>query len=308
MATNVITYVFCIFFEHTSRASKPRHFSSFASNQVRRADISVVVSYCDESEDTMSHLEAYANDTRVTGLDVEVIYYCKCAIHDFCSFHLPNIGREGHTYLWHISHSHDSNVTVFINGGFMSKSSAQASVQKIFSELIHNSLQIKNNGLNFYCDEQKTSWDDNPSLYARSDNCSTVHEYCSLESNRCSISDLPCSGESVCGCVEQANCSWIGATKENPVILGGHLISALNEQGEKHSMFSWSCEKLGICPSTIIQCGYSWSAVFAVGRSRLRRLPRHTRLQLLREFDNYAANGGVVVHYLERLWRSVFLC
>ena len=307
-ASTMIISLSYVFFERTSRLSKPRYSSRFALTLARRADVAVVVSYCNESEDAISHLESYVNDARVTGLVVEVMYYCKCAVREFCSFHLPNIGREGHTYLWHMSNGYDSNVTVFINGGFMSKSHAQAAVKKVFTELTDNSLQIKNNGLNFYCDEQKISWDDNPSLYARSNDCLSVQEYCSLKSNRCSISDLPCSGESVCGCAEQVNCSWIGATKENPIIIEGHLEPALNERGEKHSMFSWSCEKLGLSPSTIIQCGNSWSAVFAVGRSRLRRLPKHTRLQLLREFDNYSANGGIVVHYLERLWRSVFLC
>lgn len=233
---------------------------------------------------------------------VEVSYYCKCLLHDFCSLHLPNVGREGHSYLWYVAHNYDSlaSTTVFINGGFESKPHAKFAVHKIFNVLISDSADVRKKGEMFYCDERETSWTDTATIFMQTQNCSVVEEYCGVDTNRCSISDLPCFGQSKCGCSPQVNCSWVGSTREKLVITGGQLESALNNVGEAHSIFSWSCDKLGISPETIEQCGYSWSAVFAVGRSRLHRLPEGLYLQLIEEFDLFGANGGVVVHYLER--------
>ena len=280
------------------------------AEQLKQTDVAVIVSCCNEPKDAFAAIERNVDEIRAIGLVVKVSYYCKCSVRDLCTFHLPNVGRESHSYLWHIAHTYDSlaSTTVFINAGFESKSHARAAARKIFSELMDNSGRVKTEGHDFYSDQHKMSWVNNRLSITLAANCSIVQDHCSLISNWCNISDLPCSQESKCACDKQTNCSWVGLTRENPNTLNGYLEPALNKEGEEHSMFTWSCDKLGVHPLTIQQCGYSWSAVFAAGRNRLRRLPKHVYLQLLREFDLYGANGGIAGHYLERLWCTMYLC
>ena len=281
-----------------------------ATSDVSVPDIAIVVAYCNEPEETVATLGACENELRSVGLEVETIYYCKCSVQSFCRFHLPKIGREAQTFLLHILNMYHSlhPITMFVNGGFLSKSHAVEAVQKICQELNNSMFEhAENQNLSdFYIDQHNCHRDahsnDTPPV-----NCSSVEEYCSVEENRCSVT-LPCEGESQCGCSPQSNCSWIGGTKEHAVIHGGFLAPALNNEGGFHSFYTWACEKFNISPTKIAQCGYSWSATFAVGRNRLQRLPLSTYASLVKEFDLYGVNGGVAIHYVERLWRSIYLC
>jgi hypothetical protein len=280
-----------------------------------QADVGIVVSYCNEADDTVEFMESCVrNITRETELTVDIKYYCKCSAHSFCDVYLPNIGREGQTFVWHILNMHDSLnlVTVFVNGGFLSKPQKMgtSALRKIADELAqtYSTVGLKDKLSDFFSDGGKSSLDESQFHYTAPVNCSVVEEHCSVDANRCTLADLPCEGESRCACSPQSNCSWTGSTKNNPVILNGHLEPAVNEEGGTHSMFTWACEKLGIMPARIIGCGYEWSATFAVGRNRLQRLPLGAFAELLREYDSHGANGGVVVHYMERLWRSMYLC
>jgi hypothetical protein len=283
------------------------------TSDVSVPDIAIVVAYCNEPEETVATLGACENELRSIGLEVETIYYCKCSVQSFCRFHIPNIGREGQTFLLHILNTYHSlhPITMFVNGGFLSKPHAVEAVQKICQELKNSKLeQAENQNLSdFYIDQHKchrvADSKDTPPV-----NCSSVEEYCSVEENRCNVHflSLPCKGESQCGCSPQSNCTWRGWTKDNPVTQGGFLEPALNNEGGIHSFYTWACQRFNISPTKITQCGISWSSTFAVGRNRLQRLPLSTYALLVREFDLYGANGGIAVHYLERLWRSIYLC
>ena len=75
-----------------------------------------------------------------------------------------------------------------------------------------------------------------------------------------------------------------------------------------HSLYTWACLRFNVGASLMDQCGASRSGVFAVGASRIRAHPRSAYQSLLAEYQQYGMNGGIVVHYAERMCHSLFLC
>ena len=283
-----------------------------------RADVGVVVSFCNEPDRSVEQIESHMKMLRDnSSLSVRAVYYCKCSAHIFCDFYLPNIGREGQTFLLHILNNYRTlnSVTVFVNAGFFSKpiNIGTGALKGIFDELAqaYAEPRPKVSLLDFYGDADKFSWDDKTGLlndFVTPVDCAVTEEFCSVDANRCIVDDLPCEGHSRCACFPQSNCTWSGSTRENAVFTRGHLQPAVNEKGAQHTMFTWACTNLYLTPSKISTCGYSWGALFAAGKNRLQRLQDISYHMLVREFDLYGASGGLAGHYLERLWRSMYLC
>lgn len=288
-------------------------------NPIKRSikDVELVVSYCNE-EDTVGVLERHITELQTKGVRADITYYCKCEAKSFCDTFLPNIGREGQTFMWHVFYNYDSlyPTTVFINGGFLSKTHTSYAVEKIFNNIGQVESVQEMPGLqrthDFYVDEQVYY---NGSIFSRARsshttkvNCMEVNEYCSADENLCSVSDLPCVDGSRCGCQPQSNCSWTGLTQANLKYQNGHLEPLWDDYGREHSFFTWACKRLNILPATIVQCGYSWGAVFAVSRNRLHRLSSDDYHNILLDYNVSGGTGGVLVHYMERLYRTVYFC
>lgn len=288
-------------------------------NPIKRSikDVELVVSYCNE-EDTVGVLERHITELQTKGVRADITYYCKCEAKSFCDTFLPNIGREGQTFMWHVFYNYDSlyPTTVFINGGFLSKTHTSYAVEKIFNNIGQVESVQEMPGLqrthDFYVDEHVYY---NGSIFSRARsshttkvNCMEVNEYCSADENLCSVSDLPCVDGSRCGCQPQSNCSWTGLTQANLKYQNGHLEPLWDDYGREHSFFTWACKRLNILPATIVQCGYSWGAVFAVSRNRLHRLSSDDYHNILLDYNVSGGTGGVLVHYMERLYRTVYFC
>ena len=96
----------------------------------------VVMSVCRENAGTAATaLQAYANRLHDTGYNpVRVVVVCKCVQHSRCDMKLPNVGREGHTWLSWLGRQHHqlSDVTLFVNPGFASSSHASGIWHKAF--------------------------------------------------------------------------------------------------------------------------------------------------------------------------------
>ena len=278
-----------------------------------RADVGIVVATCNESSDNREALRLYQERLEISGYSVELVRYCKCGTGSECNVLLENIGREGHTFLWHVSHNYHRlhELTLFVNGGFKSKAYGVSAMENIVSMLSEG--RAKQQLRSMYIDQLKHSSGDISKLGEKSHvlhrfNCSSVRSYCSSQENLCTISDLPCKAQQKCACVPQKECRWIGTTSANPRFDEGRLAPATEDFNQTHSFFSWACARFGILPEQIIACGYSWGAIFAVGKSRLQRLSLQKYDQILKEYDLQGVNGGIMGHYMKRLYRSLYLC
>ena len=300
-------------------AALVRTFSHGSVLFTTRAHVGVVVSFCREPLESIASLRSLTVKLEAAGLKVDTLYYCKCVSRPWCTMMIPNIGREGQTFLWHVFQTYKTlhHVTIFVNGGFLSKPHTTAALTDMVDHLLKNPiLQSRQPRINlattllddFYSDGGAFTWEKPNQVVGTVKNCSVVSEFCAVQANLCDIADLPCVGTERCGCTAQRTCNWVGASKENPTTAGGALQPALSDGDAPHSIYSWACDILGISPNKIRECGYTWGATFAVGRNRLKRLPASDYEKLLVEFEKYGTNGGIMVHYMERLWRSIYLC
>jgi hypothetical protein len=73
-------------------------------------------------------------------------------------------------------------------------------------------------------------------------------------------------------------------------------------------MYTWACSRLGVDAKILHQCGASQSGVFVVGSERLRSYPKLVYDSLVEEYEAYSTTGGLMGHYMERMYRSMFYC
>ena len=83
----------------------------------------------------------------------------------------------------------------------------------------------------------------------------------------------------------------------------------VDERGEQSnvSFYQWACSRLHVTPNTINTCGFANFGVLAVGVDRLRLYNRSFYEALCDEFALYGSTGAVMGHFMERLWRSMFV-
>ena len=282
--------------------------------------IDIVVSLCNETKDTLLFLEE-RRSTLSKFYIVSVIYYCKCGHRDECNFILPNLGRESHTFFWHLESRYHklSDLTVFLNGGIMSKSHVKEGLDQIVDELskFERSEYYFRKYVNFrsaYIDRMLTSW--NTTLESEFKESVSVYpcvaevpRFCE-SSARCNIDDFSFCEER-CGCDRPKACRWAGLSDGNNAFSNVTLPRASDfERGVSlvHNIYSWACARFQLSPDTIDRCGYTYGAVFAVGSLRLKEYPRSVYSKLVSEYARYGPTGGVAGHYMERLYRSVFHC
>ena len=290
----------------------------------RKTTLGVVVSVCKEPPQTFEQLVLFMNRLVDDGFDVRRHVYCKCGPWEACDRYVQNIGREGETFARHIAENYDTldDVIWFVNGGFLSKKHAKVAVRRhmhVFTssgDLFHGE---NSKAQRVYLDDWLTSFEKisrrdqtNNKSDARIQNCiDDASRHCASV-YRCEYT-LPCARNQACACEIQRDCQWIGATKSNywndthhdyalDVPLPDHMFP------KGYSFYTWACVHLNVHASLLHRCGASRSGIFAVGASRVRAYPVSVYESLVDEYANYGTNGGIVSHYVERLYRGLFFC
>lgn len=299
--------------------------------------VELVVAVCNEPKERIDALVSFASNLREAAMhtsmqwNISICLYCKCREHVWCNKHLPNVGREGHTYLEHLVHAYDelADVTVFINPGTGSKATlASAQKTRIADAVMRDTMQALIHGKlsnSFWSDGQGK-----PSFAPAASEVTPLNE--SLAQTRCRAeADALCSAtsrthcplalglpcERQCGCNDPGVCRWSGSTATNVAWLDGIRVatneSTLHDEAplpsaRPSSFTHWACKHLVVSPSAFRRCRWAPTATFAVGSVRVHRHPARTYAGISHELTVAGFTGGVAVHYMERLWRSLFAC
>ena len=294
-------------------------------NSRHMTTLGLVVSVCKEPRDTVEEIENFIARLTKSGFDVRRYIYCKCGpLHAACDRNVPNLGREGETFMRHIAENYHTldDVIWFVNGGFLSKKHARKAVarhMRVFTSraLLGRFHRERNEAQIVYLDDWITSFE-SVNLQRKitgqdsSQSCfDDASKHCS-SMFRCEYT-LPCAHDQACACEVQRDCRWIGATKSNywnTSLAGDRLLVPVSDMSFPygHSLYTWTCSRFNLGATLMHRCGASRSGVFAVGASRIRAYPRSVYQSLVAEYESYGKNGGVVSHYTERVYRSLFFC
>ena len=300
-------------------------FSSHVRWKSSLATVDVVVSLCNESPADVQILTRTIQPLR-SHFRVQMHTYCKCIkTRPLCTVHLPNVGREGQTFMYHIFHYYNNlaDLTIFINGGYASKVYTKFTIDEIVKALVRQQ-SIRKTANSWYFDACDIIPGGDPGCDAGINSApkpsvwqplgTTLHHqhmtcmayqsrFCSSE-NSCHISNFPCIKGQQCGCDWHRDCSWHGSTPNNRNELTSELQPVRTT--EPTNFYAWLCEYFNLRAEDAARCGSSYGAVFAVGSARIFRYTRGTYLNILREFNSSGPNGGLLGHYLERAYRPIF--
>jgi len=301
------------------------HTSQQTLNGAHKTTLGLVVSVCKEPRDAVQEIENFIVRLKNSGFDVRRHIYCKCGPwHAACDRNVPNLGREGETFMRHIVDNYHTldDVIWFVNGGFLSKKHTRKAVarhMRVFTSraLLGRFHAERNEAQTVYLDDWITSFESvNLRQEIRTEDLSQscfddASKHCS-SMFRCEYT-LPCTHNQACACEVQRDCQWIGATKSNywnTSVEGNRLQVPAPDASFPygHSLYTWTCLRFNLGASLMHRCGASRSGVFAVGASRIRAYPRSMYRSLVTEYETYGINGGVVSHYAERVYRSLFFC
>lgn len=117
--------------------------------QLDGCELDIVMAQCLEDPHIAERL---VQRFRAHGCGVTVHVYCKCGDTNagqpllwstgepLCNATLPNVGREGHSYLHHVTSRHATLAayTLFLNGGISSKPKLQAEANILVERFVHN--------------------------------------------------------------------------------------------------------------------------------------------------------------------------
>jgi len=278
--------------------------------------VGMVVSVCKEPQETLFVLRGLIRELRDNGFEARHYIYCKCGPWYACDQTVHNVGREGHTFMMHIfqRYSELDDVVWFVNGGFLSKLHAKATFYDIRRSL--TSLRFQRHLANrTYIDDSIKSFkrlshiEKNMAAATKVSCLAIAQEHCESV-YKCEYT-LPCVSDEACACSIQRQCQWIGATKENYNATVSSALAVPPPDGDAprgHSMYTWACSRLHLNARLLHRCGASRSGVFAVGSERIRAYPKYMYESLAKEYDAYSTSGGLMGHYMERLYRSLFFC
>ena len=294
--------------------------SSFATSA--RASLAFVVSQCQEPLATVELINKISLELH-RYYETSVIFVCKCGMRYHCSYSLPNVGRDTHTFVNHIvqTYSELHDITVFLNGGFMAKHHTLLALKRISWALKRNVFSGEQ-ARQIYIDRDVLStvfYEKNFAGQSRTTCAHTVSEYCDFQSmevtlrskqgkRRCTQT-FPCVSGQECPCDVQVNCSWQGSSSQNWGQMNPTLDPTSPSSGvHGESFYAWACSRLNLIPNMLHECGASWGSVFAVGADRINALPIMLYSNLHNEYKLYGANGGIMGHYMERSFRALFFC
>lgn len=306
-----------------SAKNQPRKTNAFV-DATESPTIGIVVSWCNEPNEAHATLRAYENELRQL-FSVNVWHYCKCSSREECVETLPNVGREGHTFLHHVASRYNSSslddLTVFVNGGFLAKNYTRDALRRVFMRLesLKRSRWTSDSVLtNVFADQEILVWDE-PDKVAERESLSrcmqSVAQLCADDSAHRCRHKFSCAEGQTCGCDAHTLCAWSGSTTENrngaTTTLPPTSVRAKENLGinvANNNMYTWTCSRTSIDPSTIHSCGTTYGAVFAVGKARIRARDADFYLELKNELETYGVTGGMMSHYIERLYRTLFYC
>jgi len=301
-------------------------------------DVEFVVAVCNEADvfGRVDSLRARFGTSIRTG----ATFYCKCARHARCNVFLPNVGRESHSHLSHIVRHYDtlSTVTIFLNSGFASNAFSSWFKTRIVEQTVDSVVILPNPhaspaaswmAAHFFSDgaESFKMWDcpvegggctgfadpstAPPSEYkAAGQRCSADRRsYCADQSRRCrvcmSFSFLQCGNKCMCDDFSAwDHCSWSGGSSENRNTGANGRLVVPNPR----NLASWACQHWGVSPSVLERCHWQWTGTFAVGVGNIRARPRASYQNVVTQLAVAGQTGGLAGHFMERLWRSIFLC
>jgi hypothetical protein len=299
--------------------------------------IEFVVSACREPASRFDEFRRLADGLRAelpgsTFSAVRSRVYCKCGMFPWCTHELDNVGREGHTFLTHIASRYDdlADVTFFSNGGTGDTAAWLARWKARALTIIMNGIKqaIARRSLSntYWGDEYAAigsgKWA-NATTTATSANAFSrrlascrahLRVKCAQGSgSRCTIqkrddqlqlSGLCSQNTTRCECDAPSECYWLGRTSTNSVADRRGVLAPAQPGAFAH----WACERFAILPDAWHACSWAPFGMFAVGSARIRA---HARAEYERAAEELAAagvNGGVAVHFLERSYKSIFVC
>ena len=278
--------------------------------------VGVIVSVCKEPQTTLFVLKGLLRELRDSGYEAKLYIYCKCGPWYTCDRTILNVGREGHTFVTHIVQDYAvlDDIIWFVNGGFLSKLHAKATFYDIHRMLTNLRFQ-RHLAKHVYMDDSIKSFDrlsyieTKVSASAKVSCLAIAQDHCE-SFYKCEYT-LPCVSDEACACSIQRQCQWTGATKENYNATVSPMLAVPPPDGDAprgHSMYTWACSRLHLNARLLHRCGASRSGVFAVGSERIRAYPKYMYESLAKEYDAYSTSGGLMGHYMERLYRSLFFC
>lgn len=239
--------------------------------------------------------------------------YCKCGVRDDDCIPLPNVGREGHTFVHHILTHYDnlSDVTVFINGGTGEGSARLVDATRMMSRIRARPEDVwyVDPGVTYVKPTRHTPKETSSQFLARA-----ASLRCDTENGvQC------CKGVCIAHCCHftapstfpsggymltenQTRCFWIGNTKENHAI---HYDTALAPASPANFPM-WLSVNWGIEFDEWDTIGWYSKALFAASRDSLRSVSKE---KWRRALDALAQdiNAGMEGMYLERAWRTLLV-
>ena len=236
--------------------------------------------------------------------------YCKCGVRDNC-IPLPNVGREGHSFVHHILEHYDAlpDITLFLNGGTGEGGGRHLDATRLASRVRSHS------GAFWYADPGVVY--DKPQIVVAKETSAEFLQRaasvrCGLENGvvcckelckaHCCHFTLPstCSLSGYLLTENQTSCNWLGNTKENHAIHYNTTLAAASPP----NFPSWLTAHWDIAFDEWDTIGWYSKAAFAASREAIRRIPRErwqrTLVALAREI-----NAGMEGMYLERAWRVI---
>lgn len=282
--------------------------------------LEIVFSLCRETHghrvrDVVSAVKHAAHDS----VDVSVVAYCKCGKghHEAC-VELPNVGREGHTFIHHIVTRYDrlADVTLFVNGGNLGDEERLAATLRVGALTGAQAATLRYVDLSFQATEadpllRVSSTESSADFVARG---LAARAGCGVTTQGVPCCEGVCEGVPCCHLFtpsdcpnssmafeQQHTCYWRGRTDEN-YAWQTYDIQLL--PSDPPSFPLWLSARWGIEFDVWRRVGWYGNSLFAASRAALRRQPLSRWARAMHALGA-ARNGGMDVHYMERAWRSV---
>ena len=115
---------------------------------------------------------------------------------------------------------------------------------------------------------------------------------------------LHCANRTRCACGEHVGCWWAGQSKANRATVAQQVLPSATPA----SFAAWACAHFGVPLSVVSRCGWNWGGSFAAGASNIRARTVDVYRGALAQLEAGGVSGGMAVHYMERLWRTLLLC
>jgi hypothetical protein len=197
-----------------------------------------------------------------------------------------------------------ADVTIFVNGGYQSKSPAVLDFEKVVTAVGQTAPNFRYLDANHNQVEPAIRTHGSTYEFHRTavDNCNNATECCNLceKSWCCHITGIICPLHQARVFDDALDCEWHGRTIENGNH-DGHLKPAKPPSFDRWLHMRW---RINIHTFEHIQ----WApySIFAASRETLLKYDNTSYYAQLLESERAGLNGGMVAHFYERAWRTLF--